>query len=146
MKIKIISLLVIVVFFNSCSKKINQYVVLENKTQKRNGKWKEVDINKKDTLVTFGKYKLGEKVGVWKTTFNGKIYQKEKIRNDISKITTFYPNGKIMEKGQTKLEITPDLRHWFYFGNWQYFSNDGKLEYIKKYHQGQKIDSISYKK
>jgi hypothetical protein len=33
--------------------------------------------------------------------------------------------------------------HWYYYGDWKYYNENGKLLYIKKYNQGKKIDSIS---
>lgn len=131
--------------FTSCNtKKMNQYVKVENKWQKRHGKWKEEYSSDQGSLTAIGKYKMGEKVGVWKTTFEGKLYQKDKIRKNITKTKLYYPNGKIMETGQSKLDISDAQRHWYYFGDWKYYDENGKLKYIKKYADGKKVDSISF--
>ena len=117
-----------------------------DKTQKRHGKWKEEYSDNDGKLIAIGKYNKGEKVGVWKTAFQGKPYQKDKIRKSITKTKLYYPNGKIMQKGQSRLDISESQRHWYYFGDWKFYDENGKLKYIKKYADGKKIDSISFQK
>ena len=73
-------------------------------------------------------------------------YQKDKIRKSVTNTKLYYPNGKIMEKGQSKLDISDAERHWYYFGDWKYFGENGNLKYIKRYADGKKIDSISFLK
>lgn len=138
-----LSYLLIFLVLVSCKTKTNQYVTDEKKVSKRDGKWKEEYSADEGTLNAIGKYKMGEKVGVWKMTLNGRRYQKDVIRKDITKTKRYFPNGKIMEKGKSKIEISDRERHWFYDGPWKYYDESGKLLYIKVYHQGQKTDSIS---
>lgn len=137
-------LALVLTVFVSCKTKMNQYVKVENKWQKRHGKWKEEYSSDQGTLTAVGKYKMGEKVGVWKTTFEGKLYQKDKIRKNVTKTKLYHSNGKIMETGESKLDISDVQRHWYYFGDWKYYDENGKLRYIKKYADGKKIDSISF--
>jgi antitoxin component YwqK of YwqJK toxin-antitoxin module len=127
----------------SCRNRINLYVKDENDISRRNGKWKEEYSSDEGALTATGRYRNGEKIGTWKTVFDKKKYQKDIIRKDITKTKKYYPNGKIMEKGQSKLEISDRERHWFYFGPWKFYDGSGKLLYIKNYRQGQKTDSIS---
>lgn len=129
--------------FVSCQTKMNQYIKISNKVQKRHGKWKEEYPVDKDTLVTFGRYNKGERVGVWKTFLGKKLYQKEKIGKKQTKMFVYHQNGNIMERGQSKLDISENERHWYYFGDWKYYDENGKLKYIKRYIDGKKIDSIS---
>ena len=132
---------------SSCkTKRLNQYALTENKHQKRHGKWKEQYSADQGTLTAIGKYKMGEKVGIWKTTFENKLYQKDKIIKNITKTKLYHPNGIIMEKGQSKLDISDVQRHWYYFGDWKFYDKNGQLRYIKKYADGKKIDSISFQK
>jgi antitoxin component YwqK of YwqJK toxin-antitoxin module len=144
MKIRLL-LLLCCVFLVSCKTKINQYVKDEHDTDKRNGKWREEYSSNEGVLMATGKYKKGEKIGVWKIFSNDKLFQKDKIRRDITKTKKYFPNGKIMEKGQSKLEISQHERHWFYFGDWKFYNDRGELLYIKKYFNGNKTDSISFK-
>lgn len=123
---------------------MNQYVKDEKKVNKRNGKWKEEYSSDEGTLSAVGKYKMGEKVGVWKMTLNGRKYQKEVIRKGITKTKRYFSNGKLMERGQSKIDISENERHWYYFGDWKYYDEQGNLLYIKKYADGKKVDSVSF--
>ncbi len=145
MKIKLLFLLYCV-FFVSCKTKINQYVKDDNSTNKRNGKWEEEYASDEGTLISIGKYKKGEKIGIWKTFLNHQLFQKDKIRKDITKTKRYFPDGKMMEQGQSKFDISKEERHWFYFGDWKFYNDQGELLYIKKYFNGNKTDSISFKK
>lgn len=138
-----ISFLLVFVVFVSCKTKINQYIKDDKKISRRDGRWKEEYSADEGTLLATGKYRRGEKIGVWKMTLDGRRYQKDVIRKEITKTKRYFPNGRIMEKGKSKLEISDRERHWFYGGPWKYYNENGKLLYIKVYHQGQKIDSIS---
>ncbi|SEN08385.1 hypothetical protein SAMN05421856_11447 [Chryseobacterium taichungense] len=138
-----LSFLLIFLVLVSCKTKINQYVKDEKKVSKRDGKWKEEYSADEGILHATGKYRMGEKVGVWKMNLNGRKYQKDVIRKGITRTKRYFPNGKIMEKGQSKIDISENERHWFYYGPWEYYNDTGKLLYIKIYNQGQKTDSIS---
>ncbi len=130
----------------SCHTKINQYKEISKIQKQRDGKWIEKDSVGNAEFVMKGKYKKGEKIGVWKTYRNGKLYQKDKIKDSITITKVYFPNGKLMEKGQSKQIVTNNLRHWFYSGNWKYYDESGKLQYIKKYQDNNIVDSISFKK
>ncbi|WP_435522460.1 hypothetical protein [Chryseobacterium indoltheticum] len=56
----------------------------------------------------------------------------------------YHRNGNIMERGQSKLDISENERHWYYFGEWKFYDENGKLKYIKKYADGKKIDILSF--
>jgi antitoxin component YwqK of YwqJK toxin-antitoxin module len=143
---KIFIAILLLLFTLSCQTKMNQYIKVGEKSQKRHGKWKEEYPTNEGTLVAIGKYKKGEKIGVWKTYFDNKLYQKESIRKDITKVKRYFPTGSIMEKGQTKLEISQNERHWFYSGAWKYYDDKENLLYTKKYYKESKADSIPARK
>ncbi|QOW10021.1 hypothetical protein Q73A0000_06415 [Kaistella flava (ex Peng et al. 2021)] len=123
--------------------RINQYVK-EDKIQKRNGKWIETNSTEQGDFVSKGKYRKGNKVGVWFTSIDNTNYQKDVYRKDIIKTRIFHPNGKTKIKGQSTTEVTDDFIHWFYSGDWKHYNEKGKLIYIKKYNRGKPLDSISY--
>lgn len=135
--------MVLMLSLASCTSGLNQYVKDEHLVNKRNGKWVEEYSADEGVLIAKGKYKKGEKVGTWKTSFNNMKYQKDVIRKAVTKTRKYHPNGKLMEKGQSQIEISERERHWFYFGPWKYYDEKGKLLYIKNYRKGQKTDSIS---
>lgn len=47
--------------------------------------------------------------------------------------------GKYNQKGKTKMETNSKETHWFYFGDWKFYSDKGKLTEIKKYNNGELI-------
>ncbi|WP_294278086.1 hypothetical protein [uncultured Chryseobacterium sp.] len=143
---KILVPVLIVLCMASCTTKMNQYVEDDHHVSKRHGKWKEEYSADEGTLVAIGKYRNGEKTGTWKTFLGNKLYEKNKIRKDVTKTKRYYPNGKLMESGQSKLEVSDRERHWFYFGPWKYYTQEGRLSYIKIYKKGSKTDSISMAK
>ncbi|WP_415326488.1 hypothetical protein [Chryseobacterium sp. MMS23-Vi53] len=127
----------------SCKTKMNQYTKID-KIQKRDGKWREEYSADDGILIAIGRYRKGEKVGTWKTYFEDKLYEKNKIRKDVTKIKRYFPDGKLMESGQSRLDISKSERHWYYIGDWKYYSKEGRLLYKKTYYLNQKTDSISY--
>ena len=138
--------IVLIFGFVSCgSSKVNQYVKEEN-ARKRDGFWVQNYSADQGEIISKGKYKNGEKVGVWKTSLNGVRLQREAHRRNLIKTKIFYPNGKLKEKGNSITEITDEFRHWHYNGKWKYFDENGKLIYIKTYSKGAKVDSISVRK
>lgn len=143
---KIYSFLLVLLIAVSCQSKMNQYIKNEHNVSKRHGKWKEEYSSDEGTLVAVGKYKKGEKVGTWKTTLNNQLFQKDKIGKGITKTKVYHPNGKLMEQGQSRLDISKNEHHWYYFGDWKYYDEKGNLRYIKKYADGKKVDSISFMK
>ncbi len=130
----------------SCKTKMNQYILTDDKHKKRHGKWREEYSADDGKLTAIGKYNKGEKVGKWKIYFGSQLYEKNKVRKDITKIKRYFPDGRLMESGQTKLDISANERHWYYFGDWKYFSKEGKLLYIKTFYRNKKADSVSYVK
>ena len=90
-------------------------------------------------IVSFEYYKHDQPVKKWKSYINGKIYKTEKYKNGICTVKYYYENGKVQSKGKTKLETNSVETHWFYFGDWKFYSDKGKLTEIKKYNNGDLI-------
>jgi len=116
------------------SKPINQKI-----DHKKEGVW--IDNYKQDstTYKSFEYYKHDQPVKKWKSYINGKIYKTEKYKKGVCTVTYYYENGKIQSKGKTKIEVNAAETHWFYFGNWKFYSEKGKLTEIKKYNNGELI-------
>lgn len=68
---------------------------------------------------------------------NGKIIKKENYKQQACKVTTYYENGKIQSKGQTKTTSDTIETHWFYDGEWKFYNENGKLIGLKKYKEGE---------
>ena len=118
------------VLLASCSKKINQYVT-QDKIKVRDGRWVEKDKDELGEYISKGKYKLGNKIGTWKTTYQGKRYHREKFKGNTSWIIFYHPNGKKMEEGASKVEHTSTYVNWYYDGLWKYYNEDGSLRTTK---------------
>ncbi|MDI5888981.1 hypothetical protein [Flavobacterium yafengii] len=43
------------------------------------------------------------------------------------------------------METSDKYAHWFYFGDWNFFNEDGKLITIKKYNNGESLSEIEIK-
>ncbi len=118
---------VIVICLLSCKSKINQIV-----NHHREGKWITLD-SLDEIYKTKGRYRKGNEVGTWKQYRKGKLVKKEKFNNDASRLTFYYPNGKIMKKGHTQTDRNDKNDHWYYLGDWYFYNSKGQLESIKTY-------------
>lgn len=119
----------------SCkSKPINQKI-----DKKKEGLWIDNYEQDSTTYKSFEYYKNDQPVKKWKSYINGKIYKTEKYKNGICIVRYYYENGKLQSKGKTKIEVNAVETHWFYFGDWKFYSDKGKLTEIKKYNNGDLI-------
>lgn len=139
-KLVIVSVFILI----SCNANYNQYEKI-GKNQVRTGMWIEKDSAENGWFISKGKYKNNQKKGVWKTYFNDQLMQKDKIKDSIIKTKWYHPNGKIKARGQSKHIIKENVSHWFLSGNWNFYDENGVLQYRKIYHLNQKSDSISLK-
>lgn len=119
----------------SCkSKPINQKV-----DHKKEGVWINEYIQDSVKYKSFEYYKNDQPAKKWKSYIDGKINKTEKYKNEICTVKYYYKNGKLQSKGKTKTETNSKQIHWFYFGNWKYYSEQGKLTGIKNYDNGKLI-------
>lgn len=69
------------------------------------GKWITVD-TLDEIYIVKGRYRKGNEAGTWKHYRKGVLVKKEKYHTNSSQLTFYYPNGKIMKKGRTRLDHT----------------------------------------
>ena len=129
-----ISLFLIVILVGCKTTPINQKV-----NKKRIGFWIEECKIDSTSYKSAGKYKNGDPIKKWCYYTNNVIYKKEIYRNNKCITTNYYPNGTIQSKGKTSLIMEDSNAHWFYYGNWKYYDENGKLTSIKKYENGKFI-------
>ncbi|MGG5505787.1 MULTISPECIES: hypothetical protein [unclassified Myroides] len=102
------------------------------------GRWvykTKIDNNKD---VVRGRYdKKGWQKGTWRYRYNGKLYKKQQFKNSIAYTTYYHPNGKVAERGQTKLVTTNWGLHYYYFGTWFIYNSQEILTHVKHYDEGQ---------
>jgi antitoxin component YwqK of YwqJK toxin-antitoxin module len=126
-KLKLLFTLIVIIGILGCKSKLNQMV-----NKQREGKW--ITIDTLDSIYnTNGKYSKGKEIGTWKYFYNGRLVQKEKYHKSICNTTFYYPNGKIMKKGNTKSESNEKEDHWYYLGKWYFYDKTGKLDSTKTY-------------
>ena len=116
------------------SKPINQSI-----SKKKEGKWIENYEQDSIQYKSVEHYKNDAPVKKWKTYIDGKKYKTEKYKNGICTVKNYYKNGKLQSKGKTKMEVDSIETHWFYFGDWKFYSEKGKLTDIRKYNNGELI-------
>jgi antitoxin component YwqK of YwqJK toxin-antitoxin module len=125
----------------SCkSKPINQKI-----DRKKEGVWMDDYTQDGINYKSYEYYKNDQPVKKWKSYINGKIYKTEKYKNGICIVKSYYENGKLESKGKTKLETNSVETHWFYFGEWKFYSDKGKLKGIKNYEKGELISEQNIK-
>lgn len=123
--------LVLVLFcglmFLSCkSRLINQKI-----DKKKEGVWIDTYSQDGTEYKSYEYYKNDFPIKKWKTYINSKIYKTEKYKKGICIVKSYYENGK--------LESNSVETHWFYFGEWKFYSDKGKLKNIKNYDKGELI-------
>jgi len=120
--------------FSCKSKPINQKI-----DKKKEGLWVDNYEQDSTTYKSLEYYKNDQPVKKWKSYINGKIYKTERYKKGICTVKYYYENGKLQSKGKTKIEADAVETHWFYFGDWKFYSDKGKLTEIKKYNNGDLI-------
>lgn len=127
---KVFILIVLVSFIGCRTAVINQTI-----NKKKEGKWVELyEDSTKYKSVEY--YKNDEPVKKWKSYIDGKIYKTEKYKNGICTVKYYHKNGKLQSKGKTKIETDSVEIHWYYSGDWKFYSDKGKLKEIRKYNKG----------
>ena len=122
------------ILFGCKSKPVNQKI-----DRKKEGVWIDNYTEDSTTYKSYEYYKSDQPVKKWKSYINGKIYKTEKYKKGICVVKSYYENGKLESKGKTKLEVNGVETHWFYFGEWKFYSDKGKLKSIKNYEKGELI-------
>lgn len=136
---KVFFVLFLFVFFGCKTAPVNQKI-----DKKKEGKWVDVYVQDSIEYRSTEYYKHDVPVKKWKTYINGKIYKTERYKNGICIVKNYYENGKLESKGNTKLEVTALESHWFYFGDWKFYSDKGKLKGIKKYENGELLSEQKF--
>jgi antitoxin component YwqK of YwqJK toxin-antitoxin module len=130
---RIFTLILISVFVFGC--KTNQF-----KNKLKTGLWvTDYTLDSIDFYKAKEKYRKNVPVKTWKKFKNKKLEKKEKFVGNICYTTNYQENGKIESFGKIKMIDEKTETHWFYFGDWMYYDNSGKLIRIAKYENGKLI-------
>jgi hypothetical protein len=143
-------LLLLLLLYTSCV--IHSQPNKLNKNLQRKGKWLTYDDSLRTIKSFEGRFRNGKSVGKSIYYFNGKIDRIEKKRFRKLKTTLYYADGKIKAKGNARLINGDSLMHYFFYGKWKYFDENGKLFKYVYFDNGQitktdylhKTNNLSY--
>ena len=135
--IRVALFILITIAFAGC--KTNRY----NAEGKRHGRWIVTDTLEK--IYTYkGRYRNGIEVGKWKYYWDKKLSRLDKHKGKTATIKLFFPDGKLKGTGKAGMDISATEIHWYYFGEWQNYNEQGKLIAIRTYEKGQLIKETEF--
>lgn len=127
------------IIFNACTtSKINKF-----KNGQQTGLWISYKDSTKTTILNKGKFKDGVQVGKW--IYNSPDGLKERVevyRGRKIKIKHFHPNGKIAVKGNARIVINEKKLHFYYYGPWYFYLENGQLQKTAWFENGLKVKEI----
>jgi len=90
-----------------------------------------------------GRYRHGQPVGRWRYYAQaGELQHKERYRrHGLSHITYYYPSGQVAKQGHARLADEPDGLHFYWFGDWNYYSPAGALDSVQVYTLGKRTST-----
>lgn len=144
MKNSILILLIFCQLSIAQKKTINKF---DDKLQ-RHGRWEFYSDDANTKITSKGKFKHGDPIKIWLYyRADGSLEKKEKTTFFKKKIkTTFYhPNGKVYRKGKAKMVDEPDGVHYYWYGKWKYYDDNGKPTKIETYIMGKLIEEAELK-
>jgi antitoxin component YwqK of YwqJK toxin-antitoxin module len=136
--LKIMFLFITLLALSCC--KINQF-----KHKQKTGRWVYRDTVNGIVYESKGKYKKGLEKKTWNYYANNKLIKKEEYKKGLCYVTTYFDNGAIASAGKTKLSVTDAETHWYYFDEWHFYDETGKLIKIKKYAEGALLEETTIK-
>lgn len=105
------------------------------------GKWIYTDTVNAICYKSIGKYHKNIEKGTWKSFEGDKLVKTEKYKNGICYTKSYHHNGQLASEGKTKLSENETESHWFYFDQWKFYDESGKLLETKFYTEGE-LDEI----
>jgi len=114
-----------------------------NKKGQRTGRW-VVYLDSAKTIKSMeGRFRKGEQVGkVYWYTMQGVLERKEINRFRRLKTTIYYPDGAKRLTGKARLEDSPEKTHYYFYGTWRYYDENGKLLKYCYYKKGHLLKTV----
>ena len=105
------------------------------------GRWKVYSDDANTQLSTRGRYRHGRPVGRWRYyAATGCLVRQERYRrHGLSDLTYYYPSGQVAHRGQARVADEPGGLHFYWFGQWQSYSETGVLQKIDTYDKGKLV-------
>jgi hypothetical protein len=106
----------------------------------RQGRWNTYYDDARTQLFTRGRYRHGQPVGRWRYyTLTGRLQRRERYRSHgFSEITYYYPSGKVARQGRARVVEEPSGPHFYWLGEWNYYSLAGALDSVQVYDLGKR--------
>ncbi|MEJ7665912.1 MAG: hypothetical protein WKG07_43545 [Hymenobacter sp.] len=94
-------------------------------------------------LLTKGRYRHGQAVGRWRYYAQAGEPQRQERhrRHGLSDITYYYPAGRVARRGRARTVDEPQGAHFYWFGEWQFYSPAGALDSVQMYEVGKRIST-----
>lgn len=105
------------------------------------GRWHVYYDDAKTRPLTQGRYRRGQAVGRWRYyTPTGSLVRQERYRpHGLSDITYYHPNGQVARQGQARVSDEADGLHFYWFGEWLTYSDNGLLQQVETYQNGHRV-------
>ena len=106
----------------------------------RQGRWNTYYDDARTQLFTRGRYRHGQPAGRWRYyTQAGALQRRERYRrHGFSDIIYYYPSGKVARQGRARVVDEPDGQHFYWLGEWNYYSLAGALDSVQTYELGKR--------
>ena len=115
------------------------------KNKLREGRWVEQYVQDGASYKSIGSYKKGDPIKKWRYYLDGKIIKREKYNGNTCKTIFYHENGKIQSRGISKIDTTGKYAHWYYSGDWLYYNENGTLNTIRSYNNGELLSETEIK-
>jgi len=109
----------------------------------RQGRWTTYYDDARTQLFTRGRYRHGQPVGRWRYyALTGHLQRRERYRrHGFSDITYYYPDGRVARQGRARVVDEPDGQHFYWLGEWNYYSLAGALDSVQTYEFGKRLST-----
>jgi antitoxin component YwqK of YwqJK toxin-antitoxin module len=115
---------------------INQY----DEDGKRHGRWIEYYDEEEKIVSSELNYKHGFQDGICKFYHpNGKLRLKWRYYKNRIRAKYFYEDGKLEQKGWSKIEYGGEATHYYWHGKWKFYDHRRKLIRTSFYQNGEEI-------
>lgn len=131
------TIIIILLCISLTSCKINQ-----TKNGLKTGKWIQTERFMNIESSATGRYKKGNKTGIWKEYISDRLTSKEKYKKNCCHIIKYHNTGKIQQIGVSNKAIINSKTEWLPTGKWIFYDSEGVLLGTKIYEKGIPIEEI----
>ncbi len=109
----------------------------------RQGRYRTYYDDARTQLFTRSRYRHGQAVGRWRYYAQaGELQRQERYRrHGFSDITYYYPGGRVARRGRARTVDEPGGAHFYWLGEWQFYSPAGTLDSVQAYRFGHRTST-----